>query len=73
MATRNKVTVTDSGMVKVVYVGTQGPAGSSAFLGYPIDQDATASGNEVLQYKASAGEWQGVTTLVGLTIDAGTY
>ena len=73
MATRNKVTVTDSGQIKVVTVGTQGPAGSSAFLGAPIDQDATASGNEVLQYKASAGEWQGVTSLEGLTIDAGTY
>ena len=73
MATRNKVTVTDAGQIKVVSVGVQGPAGSSAFLGAPIDQDATASGNEVLQYKASAGEWQGVTTLVGLTIDAGTY
>ena len=73
MATRNKVTVTDSGQIKVVTVGTQGPAGSSAFLGFPIDQDATASGNEVLQFKSAAGEWQGVTSLEGLTIDAGTY
>ena len=73
MATRNKVTVTDAGQIKVVTVGVQGPAGSSAFLGFPIDQDATASGNEVLQFKAVAGEWQGVTSLEGLTIDAGTY
>ena len=73
MATRNKVTVTDAGQIKVVTVGVQGPAGSSAFLGHPIDQDATASGNEVLQFKAGAGEWQGVTSLEGLTIDAGTY
>ena len=53
--------------------GTQGPAGSSAFLGKPIDQTSTATGNELLQYKASAGEWKGVTSPDGLTIDAGTY
>jgi hypothetical protein len=74
MAQRNKVTVTDSGVVvKIVSVGTQGPAGSSAFLGKPIDQTSTATGNELLQYKASAGEWKGVTSPDGLTIDAGTY
>ena len=32
MATRNKVTVTDAGQVKVVTVGTQGPSGSASFL-----------------------------------------
>tara|TARA_R100000458_G_C8199079_1_gene190187 strand:- start:177 stop:401 length:225 start_codon:yes stop_codon:yes gene_type:complete len=70
---RNTVQVTDSGVVKVVSVGVQGPAGSSAFLGAPIDQDATATGNEILQYKATPDEWQGVTSLDGITIDAGTY
>ena len=70
---RNQVTVTDTGIVKIVSVGTQGPAGSSAFLGKPIDQTSTATGNELLQYKASAGEWKGVTSPDGLTIDARTY
>ena len=44
---RNQVTVTDTGIVKIVSVGTQGPAGSSAFLGKPIDQTSTATGNEL--------------------------
>ena len=72
--TRNTVQITDSGLVKVVSVGVQGPAGTSVFtpLGKSIE-NATASGNELLQYKANTNQWEGVTSPAGLTIDAGTY
>lgn len=75
MATRNKVTVTDAGQVKVVTVGTQGPSGSAAFLiqGKSISQSPAPSGNEITQYKSGNDQWEATASPVGLTIDAGVY
>lgn len=75
MATRNKVTVTDSGQIKVVSVGTQGPSGSASFLiqGKPIAQSPSPSANAITQYKSNTDQWEGTTSPVGLTIDAGLY
>ena len=75
MATRNKVTVTDAGQVKVVTVGTQGPSGSASFLiqGKTISQSPAPSGNEITQYKSSSNQWEATASPVGLTIDAGVY
>ena len=75
MATRNKVTVTDAGQVKVVTVGTQGPSGSASFLiqGKTISQSPTPSGNEITQYKSGTDQWEATASPVGLTIDAGVY
>ena len=59
MAQRNKVTVTDSGVVKIVSVGTQGPSGSALFQinGKDISQSPAPSGNEITQYKWSSNHW----------------
>ena len=75
MATRNKVTVTDAGQVKVVTVGTQGPSGSALFQinGKDIAQSPAPSGNEITQYKSGTDQWEATASPVGLTIDAGVY
>tara|TARA_R100000479_G_scaffold158452_1_gene95396 strand:+ start:210 stop:437 length:228 start_codon:yes stop_codon:yes gene_type:complete len=75
MAQRNKVTVTDSGVVKIVSVGTQGPSGSATFLiqGKSISQSPAPSGNEITQYKSNTDQWEATASPVGLTIDAGVY
>ena len=75
MATRNKVTVTDAGQVKVVTVGTQGPSGSASFLiqGKTISQSPAPSGNEITQYKSSSNQWEATASPVGLTIDGVVY
>lgn len=69
---RNSVTVSDSGVVSVVSVGTQGPAGSDSLMTKAVIA-ATAQANMILQFNSSNDQWEGVTTLDGLTIDAGTY
>lgn len=74
-ASRNKVSVTDSGQIKVVSVGTQGPSGSASFLiqGKTISQSPAPSGNEITQYESNTDQWEATTSPVGLTIDAGLY
>ena len=75
MAQRNKVTVTDSGVVKIVSVGTQGPSGSALFQinGKNIAQSPAPSGNEITQYKSNTDQWEATASPVGLIIDAGVY
>ena len=69
---RNTVTISDSGVIQIVSVGTQGPAGSDSLMTKAVIS-ATAQANMILQFNSSNDQWEGVTSTDGLTIDAGTY
>ena len=71
--TTNRVSVTDNGIkivvkdpqVKVLTIGTQGPAGSSSLGGKSVEPAPTLNGGEFLVYDATDDRFEFVSELDG--------